>query len=206
MRLLSILGAAGLALTFVSAPASASVLFTGSTQGCFGVGCNTFSTTAKDSPNLNFTGSTFTNSTDTTLAVGLGTFSLDNGNHVYTGGSFTLEVLFTDPVGVSPSAVFSASITGQVVPGQGGQNGTASIDFDNTVHSFSWGGGPFTLQVSDVSPFALNNSNSIAGEIVLTSVAPAVPEPATWAMMMLGFAGVGFMAYRRRTKPALMAA
>lgn len=27
----------------------------------------------------------------------------------------------------------------------------------------------------------------------------AVPEPSTWAMMILGFAGVGFMAYRRRT-------
>jgi hypothetical protein len=33
-----------------------------------------------------------------------------------------------------------------------------------------------------------------------------VPEPSTWAMMLLGFAGVGFMAYRRKTKPALMAA
>lgn len=30
-----------------------------------------------------------------------------------------------------------------------------------------------------------------------TSVA-AVPEPSTWAMMILGFAGVGFIAYRRR--------
>jgi hypothetical protein len=27
---------------------------------------------------------------------------------------------------------------------------------------------------------------------------PAAPEPSTWAMMILGFAGVGFMAYRRR--------
>ena len=26
----------------------------------------------------------------------------------------------------------------------------------------------------------------------------AVPEPSTWAMMLLGFAGVGFMAYRRK--------
>lgn len=26
----------------------------------------------------------------------------------------------------------------------------------------------------------------------------AVPEPSTWAMMLLGFAGIGFMAYRRR--------
>jgi hypothetical protein len=28
----------------------------------------------------------------------------------------------------------------------------------------------------------------------------AVPEPSTWAMMILGFAGVGFMAYRRSRK------
>ena len=34
----------------------------------------------------------------------------------------------------------------------------------------------------------------------------AVPEPSTWAMLMLGFAGVGFMAYRRKSKPALSAA
>jgi hypothetical protein len=33
----------------------------------------------------------------------------------------------------------------------------------------------------------------------------AVPEPSTWAMMILGFAGIGFMAYRRRPNPALMA-
>ena len=33
----------------------------------------------------------------------------------------------------------------------------------------------------------------------------AVPEPSTWAMMILGFAGVGFMAYRRKSKRALMA-
>jgi hypothetical protein len=30
------------------------------------------------------------------------------------------------------------------------------------------------------------------------SVGGAVPEPSTWAMMLLGFAGVGFMAYRRK--------
>jgi hypothetical protein len=37
-------------------------------------------------------------------------------------------------------------------------------------------------------------------------VTSAVPEPSTWAMMLLGFAGVGFIAYRRKSKPALMAA
>jgi hypothetical protein len=33
-----------------------------------------------------------------------------------------------------------------------------------------------------------------------------VPEPSTWAMMILGFCGIGFMAYRRKSKPGLMAA
>jgi hypothetical protein len=39
------------------------------------------------------------------------------------------------------------------------------------------------------------------------SVAPivaAVPEPSTWAMMILGFFGVGFMAYRRKQNGAAL--
>ena len=44
------------------------------------------------------------------------------------------------------------------------------------------------------------------GEIRGNLQVAAVPEPSTWAMMILGFAGVGFMAYRRKSKPALMAA
>jgi hypothetical protein len=31
-----------------------------------------------------------------------------------------------------------------------------------------------------------------------TSRGSAVPEPATWSMMILGFFGVGFLAYRRK--------
>ncbi|WP_213775399.1 PEP-CTERM sorting domain-containing protein [Bradyrhizobium sp. dw_78] len=31
-----------------------------------------------------------------------------------------------------------------------------------------------------------------------TGIITAVPEPSTWAMMVLGFAGLGFMVYRRR--------
>jgi PEP-CTERM motif len=46
------------------------------------------------------------------------------------------------------------------------------------------------------------NSAKIFEPVGLTEVtitlAGAVPEPSTWAMMILGFAGVGFMAYRRR--------
>jgi outer membrane lipase/esterase len=37
-------------------------------------------------------------------------------------------------------------------------------------------------------------------------IAQAVPEASTWAMLLLGFAAIGFMAYRQKSKPALMAA
>src|SRR5262249_55069502 len=47
---------------------------------------------------------------------------------------------------------------------------------------------------------ALNNNT---GTLVVSS---AVPELSTWAMMLIGFAGIGFAAYRRAKKAALAAA
>jgi uncharacterized protein (TIGR03118 family) len=53
------------------------------------------------------------------------------------------------------------------------------------------GGDPNTLYFTD----GVNGeSNGLFGSIT------AVPEPSTWAMIILGFAGVGFMAYRRRNQ------
>jgi hypothetical protein len=46
----------------------------------------------------------------------------------------------------------------------------------------------FSAQGNNVTSFSLS--------------AQAVPEPATWALMLLGFAGIGF-AMRRRTRPVL---
>jgi hypothetical protein len=37
-------------------------------------------------------------------------------------------------------------------------------------------------------------------------IASPVPEPTTWAMMILGFCGLGFMAYRRKSQTAFNAA
>jgi PEP-CTERM motif len=37
---------------------------------------------------------------------------------------------------------------------------------------------------------------------VQRTVTDAVPEPSTWAMMLIGFAGLGFVAYRRQKKTA----
>lgn len=49
---------------------------------------------------------------------------------------------------------------------------------------------------------AVGTSDSFGGSLDAISIS-AVPEPSTWAMMVLGFLGVGFAAYRRKTKAAL---
>jgi hypothetical protein len=41
---------------------------------------------------------------------------------------------------------------------------------------------------------------------VVGQTVSAVPESFTWAMLILGFADVGFMAYRPKSKPAMFAA
>ncbi len=44
-------------------------------------------------------------------------------------------------------------------------------------------------------------------DLIFTATLTVVPEPSTWAMMMLGFAGLGFTGYRKarsgRTAPAV---
>lgn len=55
--------------------------------------------------------------------------------------------------------------------------------------------------VGGASPPTFNLAFSLHGDTIA-----AVPEPSTWAMLMLGFAGVGFMACRRKAKLALMTA
>jgi hypothetical protein len=48
----------------------------------------------------------------------------------------------------------------------------------------------------------VHHANDGGDNVLLASVGgtiAAVPEPSTWAMMLLGFAGIGFIAYRKRS-------
>jgi hypothetical protein len=58
------------------------------------------------------------------------------------------------------------------------------------------GAGPYSL--TEVYTINANGSGTASSTINIS----AVPEPSTWAMMILGFIGVGFMAYRRNDKQA----
>jgi hypothetical protein len=67
------------------------------------------------------------------------------------------------------------------------------------------GAGTLYLGISDACNFngapGCFNDNSGSFSVAITDTAgvtSAVPEPSTWAMMILGFCGVGFMAYRRK--------
>jgi hypothetical protein len=43
------------------------------------------------------------------------------------------------------------------------------------------------------------------GTVSVTPITPGVPEPSTWAMMLIGFVGLGFLGYRHTTKSSIAA-
>jgi hypothetical protein len=60
-----------------------------------------------------------------------------------------------------------------------------------------------TIGVSYTLKFSLSNSaagpNGLRIFATDAAVTGAVPEPATWAMMLIGFGGMGLVTRRRRT-------
>jgi PEP-CTERM motif len=106
--------------------------------------------------------------------------------------------------------------------------GTFSNGIDGTFHNGGGNGvpGPLDFQINGITTgnFTPNSTGpgyvfaadvlgpnggtgGIAnGDLHLTitpALQSAVPEPSTWAMMILGFFGVGFMAYRRKSETSL---
>ena len=63
---------------------------------------------------------------------------------------------------------------------------------------------PFGFTSNSIS-FNVQGRTVTASDFLVFDIALAVPvpEPSTWAMMILGFAGVGLMSYRRKNKIAL---
>jgi len=61
--------------------------------------------------------------------------------------------------------------------------------------------GTFTADTTTSTLRFLTTLGGRDGGILLDAVEVApVPEPATWAMMIVGFAGIGFVAYRRKNR------
>jgi len=186
---------------------ASAITVTGSTAGCFGLGCTNFGPNPVDPTyELTFNGMGFT--TDTDLAgngsVTVGTFDRGNVNILNPpppGLNFVLQVTFTIPLGVNGSPTsFTAFITGQAAS-------PFSIDFDNTWQSFTYGppsnllgSGGFDFRVLDTLPIE-NNSTGwlVTGEIRNATFTPAViinpnatvPEPGTLVLLATGLTALG---------------
>jgi hypothetical protein len=96
------------------------------------------------------------------------------------------------------------------VYGVAGAGGNGQMPFQFTASTAPTAGGGGHIYWTSVSPFGAAVWSTDAfrpgwAEFQAT-ITTAVPEPSTWAMMILGFVGVGFMAYRRKSKRELMAA
>jgi hypothetical protein len=135
--------------------------------------------------------------------AGTGSFSTASDDGTFTLGSgltnFTLSVsqlLPFDDGGytVGPADLTSASAT--VIGG-------TLTQFSFTTDSFVLDANPDTAQITaTLSPSDVGITNDLSGTPGFyngtLTIASAVPEPSTWALMILGFFGVGFMAYRRK--------
>jgi outer membrane lipase/esterase len=104
--------------------------------------------------------------------------------------------------GVPGSTTGSACVAGLGASGWGQFCGNTTTPNPNFAH----------LRTSDseqTSFFSDDQHFSAAGQQIeanyVFNLLSGVPEPSTWVMMILGFAGLGFIAYRRKNKAALMA-
>jgi hypothetical protein len=67
---------------------------------------------------------------------------------------------------------------------------------------------PTSLNFSLANGFDVDYLDGSGGEVVMgfNMVVPGVvPIPSTWTMLLPGLVGIGFLAYRRKSKPSLMA-
>jgi hypothetical protein len=131
--------------------------------------------------------------------VNLATYNTDQNFNV----KYTFSLNFTSPNNSFDSQVFNLNIqqTTNPAPDNVGPftlNGVTVSD----IHFVEYGDGWYDGS-KWVNPEGGTSTLKIVADF---TAAPAVPESSTWAMMILGFTGVGFMAYRRKRNGSALTA
>jgi hypothetical protein len=156
-------------------------------------------------------GWTLSNASDTWVStspgyVHSGSYGLEAGN---VGSDSVLSQTLTTVAGTTYDISFWLYSDGQTPNDFTVAFGGTQIFQQTNMPTFGYT--EFSLQETATSnltslAFGLRDDPGYLGLDDISVNVSAVPEPSTWAMMILGFAGLGFTAYRRKSKPALMAA
>jgi hypothetical protein len=119
------------------------------------------------------------------------------------GGANLLGDTWTFVPAASKSSAFQLpDVT--AVPALGFAGGTVG-SYDTFSQTFSTtAGAQYVYEFMFFNDLSDDPSSNAPSGLLVTTTASAVPEPSTWAMMILGFACLVFMAYRRKsTGPSL---
>jgi PEP-CTERM motif len=100
------------------------------------------------------------------------------------------------------SDVFISTSTGTRVGTLASLTGTNTTNEVRAINDLALGVGNYTLTTQG----SATGSNGSYGGSVSFRAASAVPEPATWAMMLVGFGAMGVSMRRRRSSQVLMQA
>ena len=124
-------------------------------------------------------------------------FSVNRGLYLNTHSVLTI----TGPGGAS--STYNLQLIGDNTPGAGPL-------YQNSENlGFGFLGGPIGFDPNAIGLYTFDlalfsSANALLGDVTIQ--VNAIPETSTWAMLILGFAGIGFMAYRRKSQPAAIAA
>lgn len=121
------------------------------------------------------------------FAPGTYTLTFDLGAYTYNHGYITEQTRVT----LGDWTTLITPVVDSSVPGH------ANDPLHSYSFSFSTTGGALIFSaVNPVNPGVGINVGNILDNVAVT----AVPEPSTWAMLMLGFAGLGYLGWRTKRK------
>jgi hypothetical protein len=203
------------AICFAALPVTAAVASvvnyntTGSTLSCDGVsGCVQNTTTSVTIGGLTLTYNTGSGSGVVSPSI----INLGNIVTTGTGTSVNLSGLLLDiNINSTPPGSGGLLPAGAVSGSLSTNNSSATLLFgpNNTTTAFGTlpgvilTDGSFDYIYQVLNPLLGLQAPTVGNPVGQTSIqgavtVTAVPEPSTWAMMILGFAGIGFLSYRRK--------